>query len=85
LLTAVFAELEPEAIGNPYLVLGTMEKKAWRKGMKEAPLMLKEAKEHIHDFKKYLSELRLTRGGWYPEGVEPPVMEPPPSEEWVKS
>jgi hypothetical protein len=39
---------------------------------------------HVHIFKTYYKELRMTQPGWYPAGQEPPVMPPPPSTEWIK-
>jgi hypothetical protein len=39
---------------------------------------------HASDFAKYMDELRMTRAGWYPQDQEPPVAEPPPSQEWIK-
>jgi hypothetical protein len=82
-LTEVFRQYDPEVIGNDYFIIGTVEKKSWREGMKR-PQMPKEIIPHTHDFMEYWSELRLTRPGWYPENYEPPAMEPPPSKEWVK-
>jgi len=40
-------------------------------------------RQHIHDFKSY-QNIRMTMAGWFPEGQDRPVMEPPPSKEWVK-
>jgi hypothetical protein len=84
LLTNLFHHYAPEVIGNRYLIIGTLEKKAWRDGQKD-PKSVPEMRSHAHDFKEYYPELRVTQPGWYPEGQEPPIMEPPPSEEWVKS
>jgi hypothetical protein len=39
---------------------------------------------HTSLFKAHYEELRLTQPGWYPDGVEPPLMTPSPSTEWVK-
>ncbi|MBW1792893.1 MAG: hypothetical protein JRF30_01425 [Deltaproteobacteria bacterium] len=47
------------------------------------PKPLNEMREHIHDFKSY-QNIRMTMAGWFPEGQDPPVMESPPSTEWVK-
>jgi len=38
---------------------------------------------HVHDFKSY-QDIRMSMGGWFKKGQIPPVMEPPPSKEWVK-
>ncbi len=40
-LEALFAERDPSLIGNDYLVLGTVERQAWREGMKQ-PKGIKE-------------------------------------------
>ena len=82
LLTHMFRGVEPEIVGNEYQVFATVDKKAWRENMQQ-PKPLPELRAHISDFKSY-EELRMTMGGWFREGLEPPVMEPPPSVEWVK-
>ncbi len=35
LLTALFRKYDPAAVGNDYLVTGTVEKKAWREGLQQ--------------------------------------------------
>lgn len=82
LLTEMFRRMDPGRIGNDYLIIGTVEKPAWRAGMKQ-PTSLEEMRAHVSDFKQY-EELRMTRGGWYPEDQEPPIMEPAEPTEWVK-
>ena len=82
ILTGLFTQSAP--IGNDYLVLGTMEKKGWREGMKQQK-SVGEAQAYLHDFKTCFQELRLRQAGWYPSDQEPPILEPPPSQEWVKS
>jgi len=83
LLWHLFAQRDPAAIGNDYLILGTVEKRAWRTGLtqRRSPA---ETLPHVHDFKTYHAELRMTQAGWYGRGQEPLVMEPPESREWVK-
>ena len=83
LLAQMFVQHDPAVIGNDYLIIGTVEKKAWREGLSQ-PKVVAEMLPHVHDFKTYYQELRSTQPGWYPEGVEPPVREPPPSTDWVK-
>jgi hypothetical protein len=62
LLAAMFAADDPSVVGNDYLVLGTVERKAWRESMKQ-PKSIPEIREHLHDFK----EVRTIRpAGWYP-------------------
>ena len=82
LLTEVFFQYNPMVIGNDYLLIGTVEKKAWREGLSQ-PQPINETLPHVHDFKSY-EELRMTMAGWFPQDQEPPVMTPPPSKEWVK-
>ena len=85
-LTEMFKQRDPTVIGNDYFVVGTVEKEAWRAGMRDQNAMtMAELPEHLHDFKTYYEELRLTQAGWFSEDQEPPLMEPPPSEEWVRS
>jgi hypothetical protein len=63
-LALTFSRLEPNVIGNEYLVLGTMEKKAWQKGMTAPGQNLGEALDHVAQFKKML-DLHV-EGGWMP-------------------
>ena len=83
LLTVMFHQRDPAAIGNEYLIMGTLEKRAWREGLKN-PQPMRKSLAHTRRFKAYYQELRMARRGWYPDGEEPPIWEPPPSEEWVK-
>lgn len=82
LMTMMFRQYEPGVIGNDYLIIGTVEKKAWREGLKQ-PKEMTEMFAQIHNFKTVHSEIRITRPGWYGPGQEPPVMEPPQSSEWL--
>jgi hypothetical protein len=84
LLTNLFRHHEPSAIGNDYLILGTVDRATWREGVKR-PIEIAELPSYLHDFVAHYQELRSTRPGWYPEDQEPPIMEPPPSQEWVKA
>jgi hypothetical protein len=84
LLTGMFRQYDPEVVGNDYLIVGTVEKAAWREGL-QRPKAVAEMLPHASDFAEYYNELRVTRPGWYKADQEPPVMEPPPSQEWVKS
>ncbi len=83
LLTTMFKQLNSDAIGNEYLIIGTVEKKAWSENLQHSKEPL-EMISQIHDFKTVYSEIRMTRPGWYGADQEPPVMEPPPSSEWIK-
>lgn len=81
-LTEAFKEIKPDCIGNNYVIVGNLEKKAYRENLK-APISHEAFIQNAHDFIGY-EEIRMTMGGWFLEGTEPPVMEPPPSTEWVK-
>ena len=83
LLTDLFRQFDPEVIGNDYLILGTVEKEAWRKGSKQL-MVIDKIRPHVSDFATYYKELRLTQPGWFHTDREPPVMKPPKSQEWVK-
>jgi hypothetical protein len=63
-LEALFAERAPSLVGNDYMVLGTVERQAWREGMRQSK-RIEEMLEHLHDFK----EVRIVKyqpAGWYP-------------------
>ena len=85
LLTQMFWQADPRVIGNEYLIMGTVDKKVWREGLTNPKSVAEVLSSHIYIFKTYYQELRLTRPGWYPADQEPPIMEPPPSQEWLKS
>ncbi|MFW6332898.1 MAG: hypothetical protein ACOC23_06315 [Thermodesulfobacteriota bacterium] len=82
-LTQKFLEIDPNTIGNNYLVFGTVEKKAWRENLKQQ-IRFDVLLHHTHDFLSY-QVIRMSMGGWFAEGQVPPIMEPPPSTEWLKS
>jgi hypothetical protein len=44
----------PEITGNDYLVMGTLDRPEWRKGMQD-PLSIQEMVEHLHDFKEVVT------------------------------
>ncbi|AMV28376.1 hypothetical protein VT84_28490 [Gemmata sp. SH-PL17] len=56
--------LAPAAVGNEYVVLGTMERKVWQQGLTNSK-PLAEALEHFAEFKKVLT-LEVQPGGWFP-------------------
>ncbi|MGE5444224.1 MAG: hypothetical protein ACM3SR_06405 [Ignavibacteriales bacterium] len=60
-----FSKIAPEVIGNEYLVLGTVEKKVWKGGLKGSSNQLDEVLKHTADFRKVL-DLKVEPGGWYP-------------------
>jgi hypothetical protein len=63
-LAGHFGRTRPEVVGNPYLVVGTVEMKAWRAGM-AAPMTIDQMLAHAADFKQYLT-LEYDPGGWGP-------------------
>ena len=79
----MFCQYDPGAVWNEYLIIGTVEKTAWREGLRR-PKVGAEILPHVSDFTEYYKELRVTHRGWYPAGQEPQMMEPPVSKEWVK-
>ena len=58
-------QIAPEAIGNEYVVLGTIEVKAWREGLRGREKQPAALLQHIADFKN-VYELEYEPGGWYP-------------------
>ena len=83
LLTEMFRKYNPDAIGNKYLIIGTVEKSAWREGL-HPPKAGAEILPHVSDFTEYYKELRVTHLGWFPPGQMPQMMEPLVSQEWIK-
>ena len=61
LLAAIFVGLDPSVIGNDYLVMGTMERQAWRENVKQ-PKPMPEMLEHLHVFKD-VRTVRVQPGG----------------------
>jgi hypothetical protein len=61
LLVSIFTERKPEVVGNDYLVLGTQDKPAWKRGTQQQ-MTLQEMLEALHDFKEVIT-FKLT-GGW---------------------
>ena len=48
-----------------YLVIGTVDRGAWRKGLQGAGLTVDELRRHTADFRKHLT-LEFEPGGWFP-------------------
>jgi hypothetical protein len=71
-LLALFEEHNPDVIGNDYLVIGTVERRAWREGMKQ-PKAIPQMLKHLHDFKE-VRTVEYRPAGWYPAD-EPPAQE----------
>jgi hypothetical protein len=59
------AHLAPTAGGCGYLVLGTVERKVWQKGLEGSGTPMAEILEHTADFKEHF-DLHYEPGGWYP-------------------
>jgi len=64
LLADHFAELDSSVIGKDYEVIGTVERSAWREGMKQ-PKGIDDMLAHLHDFKEVLT-IEYQPAGWYP-------------------
>lgn len=64
LLVQMFEQRDPSAVGNAYLVIATVERKAWRDGLRQ-PKTIGETLPHVADFKGY-REIEYEPGGWYP-------------------
>ena len=47
-LAAFFTQNQPEVVGNDYLVLGTLDRPDWQKGV-EAPLSVQRMLDVLHD------------------------------------
>ena len=73
-LAFAFRERQPEILGNPYLVLGTVEVADWKQGMRESVTPLEMLGRH-HPFREELT-LQVSPGGWFPADQVP---ETPPS------
>ncbi len=67
LLASLFEQIAPSLVGNDYLVIGTVERQAWREGVKQ-PKSIPEMLEHLHDFKAVHT---VRPAGWYPTEPEP--------------
>jgi hypothetical protein len=71
-LVHMFSQLQPDVIGNPYLVLGVVERRTWQKGMREGNT-LEEVLEHTAAIERYM-ELHDPRPTWvYVGGDRPPA------------
>ena len=68
-LTRLFERLNPQLIGNEYLVLGTMDMNAWKKSLAQ-PMNIEQTIEHLADFKKHV-RYDIDPGGWRHEDADP--------------
>ncbi|MEW6732711.1 MAG: hypothetical protein AB1489_15400 [Acidobacteriota bacterium] len=62
-LARSFLLINPRVIGNKYLVVGTVDRKVWQQGMKEAAT-IEATLNHLADFKEVLT-LEVKPAGWY--------------------
>lgn len=62
-LASSLSTYQPEVVGNDYLIIGTLEKAAWKRGTRQ-PLTLQETLDALHDFKEVVT-FKVT-GGWMP-------------------
>ena len=83
LLAEMFLQMDPSMIGNDYLIIGTMDKAAWRRNAKQ-PATPTEALASIHDFKMVYEELRMHEQGWFQADQIPPIRQPPASRDRIK-
>jgi hypothetical protein len=74
-LAGVAHEGRPELLGQPYYVRGTLDAADWKQITKE-PLSPEELLARYFPFREVL-ELQVSRSGWFPAGVEPPLRTPP--------
>ncbi len=82
-LTALFSQQAPDDIGNEYLAIGTVEKSAWKEGLKQQQ-SLDKLLSHTSDFATCYQELQITRAGYYQADQKSPIAVPLPSQDWVK-
>lgn len=64
-LTIALETRDPNAIGKEYAVLGTVDRKIWRRGLKGEAPVVDEILDYVADFEKEY-ELHYDPGGWYP-------------------
>jgi hypothetical protein len=60
LMARIFGTLKPEVVGHKYLVLGTMERADWKRGLTD-PISGHDMAATLHDFKDYV---HFTPEGW---------------------
>lgn len=68
ILLAALSSFQAKSIGrDDYLMVGTLEKAVWRRGMQQ-PLTLQETVDALHDFKEVVT-FKVT-GGWMPRNPD---------------
>ena len=68
LLVQAMSGAAPEAIGNDYLVVGTIERSYWRQ-QPHRPGTIPELLDNLHDFAEVV-EIEPAHYGWYPAEEE---------------
>src|SRR6266702_905862 len=54
ILSRIFTTLEPEIVGNDYLVIGTVERATWKRTMQNQ-LPIQDTLDALHDFEEVVS------------------------------
>lgn len=67
LLLPLFPDCDPAALHDQYLVMGTVERKAFRASLK-TPMSIAEALENLHDFAERLT-VQYQPAGWYKDNA----------------
>jgi hypothetical protein len=57
-MATTFSTITPEIIGNPYEVLGTIDRSEWEGGLQDQ-LFVEELLEHLHDFNEVVTYIRV--------------------------
>lgn len=63
-LAVAFSRLNPDVIGNDYLVIGTMDRADWRQG-RTTPRTVQDTFDSLHDFKRVV-RFEPQNYGWGP-------------------
>ena len=61
ILSRIFTTIEPELIGNDYLVIGTVERATWKRTMQNQ-LPIQDTFDGLHDFREVVTF--KPAGGW---------------------
>jgi hypothetical protein len=63
-LANVFSDRDPDVVGSPYFVIGTLDRKTWRRGL-QASLTLERVQGQAADFRRYF-EVWSEPARWVP-------------------
>lgn len=66
-LAHALSRFAPPTVGKGYVVLGTLDRKVWQRGLRGEGRPLAETLEHVVEFEKVL-QLEVDPGGWRPVG-----------------